>query len=245
LSSSVRLGIFAHRFARNEPMNANHQTLIGERLHRYHAQPPQRCGRDRARQHFSAGACVIAAVLSCATPARSDEPRPAAQETVTVDVTPTGLAQAWAADRFSLVPGTVLAKVLDSHTGLDAIAVYDPTAGRYLPVVVIGGEVLDGAAGFVSFLRADGRTDALRVAGAWTHLHAGLQSEVLGDWRIHRKAATWPSPRWEGDELVFLVQDGGEKELRVTLAADGTPTVVNKRDGSGLFLSPRRGSSNR
>jgi hypothetical protein len=188
---------------------------------------------------------MMAIVLSCATPALSDAPLQATQEAVTLDVTPTALAQAWAADRFALQADTVLAKVLDSHTGLDAIGVYDPSTGRYLPVVVLGGEVLEGAAGFLSFLSADGRTDALRVAGAWTHLHAGLRSEVLGDWRIHRKAATWPSPRWEGDELVFLVQDGGEKELRVTLSADGTPTVVNERDGSGLFLSPQRASSNR
>jgi len=183
---------------------------------------------------------VIALWLACAGSAHSDEP--VAQETPAVQ-TPRDLAAAWGAARAG--EASVQTKVLDAHTGLDAIGVYEPSTGRYLPVVVLGDEVLVGPTGFARFVTVDGREDALRVAGAYTHLQLGLLNEVLGDWRVHRKAATWPDPRWDGHELVFLVQDGGEQELRVTLADDGTPTEVARRDGSALHLSPRRASSNR
>ena len=184
---------------------------------------------------------MIAIWLACAGSAHSDEPLsapPTEETTVVQEATAEDLARAWGAERTG--EAQVQTKVLDKHTGLDAIGVYETSTGRWLPAVVVQGEVLVGAAGFQRFVQLDGRDDPLRVAGAYSHLQLGLISEVLGEFRAHRKAATWPNPRWEGDELVFLVQDGGEQELRVTLAEDGTPTEVGRRDGSGLFLSPRR-----
>lgn len=189
---------------------------------------------------------MIAIWLACAGSAHSDEPlaeTPTQETTVVQEATAEDLARAWGAERTG--EAQVQTKVLDKHTGLDAIGVYESSTGRYLPVVVLQGEVLEGPDGFRRFVELDGRTDALRVAGAYSHLQLGLLTEVLGDWRVHRKAATWPDPRWDGDELVFLVQDGGEQELRVTLAANGTPTEVGRQDGRGMFLSPRRASGNR